>query len=770
MAMATTARPPDRHPWLAAFLADPASELDHLLSGHARIGPYESADAPDAARLLFGGLPEEDEARGVLDRALLEWLDSQRVGGIPELDRLPLERWIRKVSEAFEIVGLLMLPTSSLDFRQRFVVWNSWADRLAVAAQRDGRYTLWRTLALTQRRVAGAEPTANPFALEPLWLRICEQAGSSFPPHYLAVGLLGLRMLPEREGSPSERPWITGLGRWAMGQTPLVAEFSQQWWALKGLYPRMPSYWGRAIQETLRQSSTKEMPDELKDWWRQDVKVKDGTTAQQPQSQPVGVLEVPPLAPVTSLLRKTRNPLPSIRSEIETLVGIRRHYAEATGESHYLVTTACNIGMRIITGTDDPVGRGRLAVDLARQALAWQPADVFAWALWRDALAKQGAFEAAELVGWETIRCFPENEQWRNQLALLLGDLPGREADAEQLLRESIDRFPDKIVARNQFALLLGDLPGRETDAERLLRESIDRFPDDVVARNQLAELLIALDRADVAIGVVDGVFSRHLEDEASFDLRARLLYHSGDVEVARDTLQAGVERFPTNPILQNHLQMLDAGKPLSLKAAASRADAAKPKIPAARVAVTDDSVGMAVRQRGRLRRLFSEFRRRQGDGQWRGTALEEVQRILSEDPNLAYAEYLNRELEGSDRDGSVGGSFAIAFIDAVKQKDADRFARLEESFSSQAHLVDVAKAYLFGDRPAADRTLAWLMQDARSEPRSVSALRGFLHQRLDIPAIVDGGAFVKLVAANDNMETDLIESAFAGDELLLVA
>ncbi len=296
------------------------------------------------------------------------------------------------------------------------------------------------------------------------------------------------------------------------------------------------------------------------------------------------------------------------------------------------------------------------------------------------------------------------------------------------------------------------------------------RFPDNVVARTQLAELLIALDRADEATAVVEDIFSRHLENEASFDLRARLLYHAGDVEAARDVLHSGVERFPTDPVLRTHLQMLDAGKPLPLKAAASRTGAAKPKIPATKVAVTDDPVDVAVRQRGRLRRLHSEFRRGQGDGQWRGSALEEVQRILSEDPNLAYAEYLNRELEGKDAAGSVGGSFAIAFIDAVKQKDADRLARLEESFSSQAQLLDVAKAFLFGDRPAADRTLAWLRQEARSEPRSVSALRGFLHQRFDIPAIVDGGAFVKLVAANDNMETDLIESAFAGDELLLVA
>ncbi|MCH8998620.1 MAG: hypothetical protein IID48_10245, partial [Proteobacteria bacterium] len=272
------------------------------------------------------------------------------------------------------------------------------------------------------------------------------------------------------------------------------------------------------------------------------------------------------------------------------------------------------------------------------------------------------------------------------------------------------------------------------------------------------------------ATAVVEGVFSRHLEDEASFDLRARLLYHAGNVEAARGVLQSGVGRFPTDLVLRSHLQMLDAGKPLPLKAAASRTGAAKPGILAARDAAADDSVDMAVRQRGRLRRLYSEYRRGQGDGQWRSTALEEVRRILSDDPNLAYAEYLDRELKGTDAGGSAGGIFAIAFIDALKRKDADRFARLEESSSSQAHLVDVAKAFLFGDRPAADRTLAWLRQEARSEPRSVSALRGFLHHRFDIPAIEDADAFVKLVAANDNMETDLIESAFAGDELLLVA
>ena len=180
--METIARPADRHHWLDASVAD--------------------------------------------DQAVKKWLDSQRAGGVPELDSLPLEQWVHEVSEAFEIIGLLKLPNCSLDLRQRYVVWNSWADRLVVSDQRDGRYSFLRTLALTQRIVAEAESTVNPFSLESLWLRICEQAGTAFPKHYLDIGLLGLRMLPEREGAPSERPWMAGLVYWAIGQNPPVEEFS----------------------------------------------------------------------------------------------------------------------------------------------------------------------------------------------------------------------------------------------------------------------------------------------------------------------------------------------------------------------------------------------------------------------------------------------------------------------------------------------------------------------------------------------------------------
>jgi len=700
MATATTARPGDGHPWLDAFLADPVTELDKLLSGHAGIAPYESADAPDAARLLFGALPRDGEALNVLDQALYEWLDSERRSGVPPLDPLRLERWVRKISEGFEIVGLLKLPRSSVDFRKRYPVWNSWADHLVVSEQRDGRYAFLRTLALAQRVVAEADPEVNPFALEALWLRLCEQAGTAFPARYRDIGFLGLRMLPERDDAPSERPWMTGLVRWAVGQNPSVEEFSRQWWALKALYPRMPAYWRTALTETLHQESAKQISEELQDWWQQDVNAQASTAASQPPQQPVGIPRLTPLSAITALRDRATNPLSTIEKEIIAIIAERERYAETTGESYYLVTTACNLGMAVIEGTDDPVSRGRLAADLARKALAWQSANVYAWALWRDALAKQGAVDAAELVGWETIRRFPENVQWRNQLA----------------------------------------------------------------------ELLVALGRIDEADGILDEVFSHRLEDAASFSLRARLLYRSGNYNSARSILVSGLERFSDDLHLQTQLETFDVGKPLILIAEAYRPTDGKFDLSLANAAASEGQLEQSFLRYGNLRRLHSQFERRQGDDDWRTAALGEVRDILSEDPNLAYAQYLSQELTGGDTQAPTGRSFAIAFIDALERKDVDRLSALGKSFSGHTPFIDVAKAFLFGETASADRALAWLSQDVKSEPRTASALRGFLKERFDVSALENRADFAEMIVANDNIQSDLIESLFAGDEMLLAA
>jgi tetratricopeptide (TPR) repeat protein len=149
-------------------------------------------------------------------------------------------------------------------------------------------------------------------------------------------------------------------------------------------------------------------------------------------------------------------------------------------------------GMRLIEKgavAERPV-RGNAAVRLARLAFDYDPTNVYAWALIRDGLEAEGRLEDAELVGWETIRRFPENPQWRTQLATLLADSLGRPKEAAALLRETVSLFPENAPSRTQLASVLAGSLERPEEAAALLHESIVLFPDDPYPRTQLATVL----------------------------------------------------------------------------------------------------------------------------------------------------------------------------------------------------------------------------------------------------------------------------------------
>jgi hypothetical protein len=157
-------------------------------------------------------------------------------------------------------------------------------------------------------------------------------------------------------------------------------------------------------------------------------------------------------------------------------------------------------------------------------------------------------------------------------------------------------------------------------------------------------------------------------------------------------------------------------------------------------------------------------------DIQWRHAAVEEVQHALSEDPNLAYAHYLKSELRDSQTPDlpSASGIFAIAFVDAMRRKDSGRLSALESAHPGLSQLFDVARAFLFEDKAAAERTISWMNNRAEVEPRPVAALRGFIAHRF--ADIADGERFIQLIVANDNVRLDLIESALVPADLALAA
>lgn len=708
MVTSATTQPRDPHPWLDQFQKDSLNQLDRLLNGRGRIAPYDGADAPDIARLLFGGSSPHDVYRTLLDETLLTWLNARRIEGLPSLNSLQQAAWVRAIASAFEIVGLLKLTRCATQFNREFLLWNSWAQRLAISPQRDGHYTFLRTLALTQKLV-NTDGRDGAFAFEPFWLRLCSQAGENLPAHYLEIGLLGLRFLPERSEAPSEGPWINGLARWALHQQPPISDFSKQWWALKAQYPRMPAYWRATLSQTLGQKIFDEFPPDIKDWWLRDVGVKPGVA--QASSQ-MSVNKVPSLSPPhvrEALMERVRRPEPllAIQKAVETLVKERQRYAEVTGDSYYLVTTACSFGMQVIEGEDDPVGRGRLAASLARKTLEWEPTNPHGWALWRDALTRQGAFEAAELIGWETIRRFPENVQWRNQLA----------------------------------------------------------------------ELLIALDHKDEAMAIVEETFARELQNAATYALQARLLFHSDNLKKAKEVLEKGITHFAQDDAirtgLENQLQHLQLGE-LPLKSTAFKSLIADADTLGGKRG-TDGNVNVsAVGMLARLRRRLLQYRSGNVYEDWRAEALADVRQALANDPNSTYAKYLSFELESqvgeSPREDVDVRPFALAFIAALQRKDLGLFAQLEKTSGYEKRAVDVAKAALFGDLAAGERALKWLDTKSNDEARPISALRRLLTLRIDLSAVHSGAAFVSAVAANDNIELDLVESVLATEEFLLAA
>lgn len=716
---------PVRHPWIESFLADPDRQFAELLAGHARIQPYASAEVPDAARMLFGPLAPGDVARTKLDQALNDWLNARRCEGVLQADRPRLDRWLGQIMDALEIVRILSLPQTAADLRQRFPLWQSWAARLREFANPDVQAEIFRTMALTQRLVQKTRPDSNQFALEPMWLQLCERAGSHYPASYLSIGLLGLRVLPERKDVPNERPWMMGLALWACTQEPTVERFSQEWWALKTLYQlTTPGHWRAAVSATLGQEKIRaNIAEELRTFWQKDVGLdtQSSVAGQSQSGTPDAVARLlPDRADREKLLDRIRSgaKLSEFESELKTLMNRYERHAVATGDSSFLIRSATNLGNTLLKSgpAAERTPRGKLAVKLARDALAWSSTDAFMWGLWSDGLSAQGLDEAAERVAWYAVHRFPEDPLRWTKLATVLAGFPDRHADAESLLRQAHARFPTNDIVATQLAdaLIAHGEAEAVAEAQTLLEQVVARSPDDKTASAKLRQI--------------------------------------GDRS-----------RIPAKKKLASPLPAATAGSGL----------------------IGGDSVPEAILRGGRVRQLLAELLDKKSHAEWRAKALTDVDRFLKEDENLAFARYLKSELvdDAASVADTVNVTFVAAFSDAMKRKDPQRLKELETRYPEQSQLFDMTRAFLFQDRASAGKVIAWLSGPASRSSRRVAALRGLLVQQFGKPETISGtveqewrftvgdpAVFLDLIAANDNVRLALLDAALVPADLALAA
>lgn len=718
-----------RHPWLDEFEQSPAKAFGDLLSGYAHVHPYERADAPDAARMLFGPLAADDSARQALGPAVLIWLEERRRKPLPANSH-KLQRHVREVCEAFEIVSLLSVADAAVGLRRGFITWNEWVARLVLSQSRDARAEYWRMLALTQPLVADTS-SVDPHELAPFWLKICRESGGRLLMRYLTIGLLGLRRLPGPPLDGTETPWLAGLAHWALAQNPSVDAFLAEWRPLKQLYPRAPARWRKHVATVLTAKSFEDAEIVLPGWWKTDpdfrsmVSSDDDAVGKRRPAMTLSPVPKQAWEPIVKAIEQEED-FARMLPRMDEILNRQRRYAEGTGDSYFLVRTFTNFGMRLIQhGSDARAERARTAQALAREALQWQPHNVFAWSLWRDALAQEGTVEAAELVGWEFVR-----------------------------------RVPDDPQPRVQLADFLANRLGRRDEAEAVYRETIQRFPHNAHARNQLAELLIAENRVPDAEAVVAAAIASGASDAVIYAIKARLASHAGDEEGARRAIAEGLKVDTGDTSVRHFEALLDAGRKLRLTSRAFSAQApAATSVPHA--AAPDDPFLASAIVQGRARRL--RFQLDSAHEELRAAAHAEVEGWLKEDHSFAYAELLAARQRIWREEGDGLPPVAVAFEAALASEDRRRLDALAKRMPRLGALIFVARAVL-GDEEAASWVEGWLRKGPeRSEEPAVTALRALMRPVLHV---IEGGKSAAVAIAE--CRVDVVHALHDANEATL--
>lgn len=469
--------------WKAQMLVDGKTALQALLNGTASLGHLAAAEPYDVVDDVLGPTDVEAGVLGAFDQGCLTLAQEYRDNFLRD-ERAGNPADLLKLDMLLRIIRRMLPPKTVVDFHRRFVSWSGFFENFVVDEGLDLRREYYRILSISQD--IAEYDGLDPMRLVPLWLSVCAGSGVSglYDPTNLRIGLDGLRLLPtENPIIANSNPELVGLAYWAAWQRPTEEEFDLQWGLRRDYFKRPTGFTKEGVQAAIaiaerdlsERTGGEDTTFPIANWWLRDVGIDSARSKSLSPRRTDSAVGPVPKREWSKVLRSVGEPLDRVGPEIEKLMRRQRRYADQTGDFFFLVRTGCNFGMRLLERAPDSerVERGRLAASLAAQALGHDPADVFAWSLMRDALAASGRIADAELVGWESIRRFPENVQWRTQLASMLAVHAGKADEAEALLRETVELFPCEPHARALLATVLSDDLGRREEAFEALREAI---------------------------------------------------------------------------------------------------------------------------------------------------------------------------------------------------------------------------------------------------------------------------------------------------------
>jgi tetratricopeptide (TPR) repeat protein len=244
-------------------------------------------------------------------------------------------------------------------------------------------------------------------------------------------------------------------------------------------FPRWLPFWRHVLQDH-------RLREPLAEHWVRDLSPKldqvpdrgPSTRARWSQPDPAWATRA------KEIVAKLERGEPSAIELARGLLEEQKLYAQASGDSFFVVRSACNFAARLRESNP------RRALEWVHLALDFDPWNEFAWNTTAAVNLTFGNLTEAADAAWEAVRRFPNDPVAHNGLAEVL-KAQGRPAAAEAVYRHVIERFqaqPDAIHAFTGLADLLRHR-GEWEEAERLFIEALRREPNNEVTRAALARL-----------------------------------------------------------------------------------------------------------------------------------------------------------------------------------------------------------------------------------------------------------------------------------------
>ncbi|PXW95917.1 tetratricopeptide repeat protein [Sphaerotilus hippei] len=457
--------------WLDALAQEPVAALGRLLMSGVWLGAYA---ALEPAQALPQFLPTALE--DTLDTALQGWLGQQL-----RQNALPPEATPKQYALALTQAGVLMqtlsLPHSVAWCRERAPTLWAWLNRQPSFASRDPRSAFLRALALHQTNRD----------LLPFWMGLCRQG----QPRWAALALFGLRRMPVNddgqmpEGLPTALvggllDYGLSLYRHAGDAPQKQTEQKRKWLAeldfLSAVYPMSSKNWQARLRDALTvrsQDAVRPVRHWLDERWPAINQPMAAGSGRRPLEAPHWVDEVQPL------LHRFDAQRAQVAPQLRGLMAQNAHYAQETGDAHFLVRSYCRLADFLLKSSDHQTNAARdapWALQLGQQAVLWAPGNPQAWSVVARALDELGDWPGAQTVFWYARRRFPYEVKVHAQLGHALA-MRGQVAEGEAVYRAAIRRFPDNPVCWADLGNTLRIAQGPQA-ALAVYRQAQQRFHD----------------------------------------------------------------------------------------------------------------------------------------------------------------------------------------------------------------------------------------------------------------------------------------------------